>query len=1213
MAEDISKTPFEERVKSGILSELGKANTEEDKKNLFKLLLALLRDSGVNSNQAVSEANRVGSGIVPPHAKDQKEQAASPILKLVHVFKKMVKDGDENLEKAFYDAAKEAGMDAGQIGFLTRIVSKNHNADTAAFVADISAKIITNKNYLKLSKNQNEKTDLQKDIENIKNNKAALQFLVESLSEAAEGGELLDTEGNKITSAEVVDMLIDPSDDETRRSVANSMRESASMADGEFVRLFDDATDKNKKKAMEFYEAIKTSNADVFKKYYKEKLNKIIKDNPKLSREEAGKKLTTEIHETISFIVYTIYSTTLKKNPEGEFDQMATEMASGYVGPKNVFNSVISGGLSRLLDSVSEEAGDNEPEDQDYYVHDKDGTLRYNPDRQMTETVSVPTARLVKKDLKRFVDSLKEISEVEKESLAYQFNLRFIMNNPPPSDKGGIFKAIQEFAKRSLKTETIDYLYFLPNNELIQAAVMSLEPMYKRMFASHGWRKTDEMQTAFLEHAKPAEMKALEQLHEAFGKEDGYDAWKLERAFNMARLMSFGKEFMYQVLSSYADPFMDDKGEPTFKGEGDLDSNAVFDIWSAAKRWRYGDPGIVGLPFAPSGGVIDKWHPEEMEKAGRQGWKDSFKHGTLAYYDNEYFREYNPLITLTNVSGQGGAEAMGGWRVKSTYMPWIDDITDRGTYSLKLDSGVDVFSKGWKSIQNIGTNVLKNYFQEFVISSVDFDSNRGHYEHFMKFLYNRYFAEGVGVALNNDGSENAFWRRIENSIDKGESYKDVMNRVMHDVLTVALYERMPTEFLHMERRRASQNGVTLEQGELMLEFIGAEGRAGKWTQGATTQEEFDRALTNKWDIAIDDLMYVQQKARMISIEQMKKRYEAGEDANKIGILYGDDINSLHGDIDYRVDSAFIERVLNKKYDGDPEKAEKVKRVKEIYESMTQKIVSKPKEGELETKWKNSTNAKDRKKYQEVRSNHIQNRMRWFSDTWRTGQFGMEFTTSEAGQFLNRSASGEELVSRAAGACFDITQSLKDYVAGGALLKGITKAVRKGQAGWEEMIKDSMSFYSSAKNEDTGVAKKLLQKIINWQIMAMRRDSRYSGVYGKWDSRIAGKRTSLAAKKVDRGGITYDWKQDTIAAYVMEYTKGNTIPGWTKETEMKFKEDPETGKLIRDFASETSGDALLHMHGASAKENFMRNIPTFLGLLILAILWIYIQKVSKEQN
>ncbi len=1109
---------------------------------------------------------------------------------------------------------------------------------TASYIWPLVNGLMNEENYIEFSKPNEDPTQLELDLEEMiigSENDPNEYFVQNIFSEAIERNQIPEL---------TVDIFRERMKDiknRKRKKIQERSRndKNPSIAEQEFERTFGDERDPEQREAMELYRAIKSTSPEDFFVYYRSKIDEIIDESREkgitLSTEKAGKKVTEQIHKTLLYMVNTIYATTLAKAPKVDFKATANSLGVGFVNPNNVFNEAVSGKLSRLASNMKSYKGSV---DLDFYTYERKTTEYYNEKTKRIEEATVPTANLEKVNVQKFSESLREITEIELGALEYQYNFSLLIQNPPKDQ--GIFQTIAGYAKQNLKTETIDNLYILPYNEVIQAAVMGLEPMYERLFSKYDWKKSTALQTELFEQLQPAEKKTLDQLHAYF--KGNVPSWAITRAFYHARLMSFGKEFKYQLLSSYADPLITDIGDQTYLGESPFASNSVYDIMEGAKRWGEGtDPYILGLPTMPWNKHIGDFHPLELQEEGQRRWKESFTYGDMAYYDNEIFRDKDgkPIISLTNFTKMGGVDAYGGWRVKFAYLHWLNDIVDIRSKDLDLTTNDNqVFVKGWKSVENIGVNVLKNFSESFVLKGVEegkkIEANESKYKDFFKFLYRRYFKEGIGKAMyegvNND---EVYWNKIRSELFASKEVtpamqKEILNKHIYNAMSVILFERMPTEFVFMERRRSSQNGVTLQQ-ELLEEFVGTEQTAGKWKEG---NEDQNSIITKKWDVAFDDIIYVQQAARMDSIEKMKQLQSESENSDKLGILYGD-LQNDHSEVNYAINEQVIEQKLREKHSEElknssttPERKREIegqiKRAKELYKAMYEKMKLKPKEGELEKKWKGS----DRKKYNEARE-WTKKRGEWFADTWRDYGFGMQFTADSAGQFMNRSATGEELISRTAEASQVISEATKNVFASNAFLDGINASVRNGRSEWDKLREPISEVYSSAKQEDGDIAKQITRDLVNWASIALRRDDRYRGDWKKLNAQFGRIQTSLAARKVGEGPA-YDWDSQDIFDFVSLFTQKNIIPQYTSEKKMKYKHIPPkgieklmakltggkaVGKLVRDYEGELSGEAIRKMHAAGRAEVFERHGLPVIGLAAIALMFILLKKAMEDET
>ncbi len=1051
--------------------------------------------------------------------------------------------------------------------------------------------------------------------------------------------------------------------EERNREVQGVVQEGAlgSTRYGElaFLDMFERLETDEARRAVELFRGIESTNVDDFLVYYRRYLREITEgirtreqnrpENQRLNVEqiqkEAEEQIVHNIHESILYVTNQIYSTTLAQHPELNFDQTAAQHGTSFAPPDRIFNEAVFGKLSRLADNAKDYKGTIPLNLLNYR---RRATLSYNETLEREIETEVPTAQLEKVGISKFTESLREIAQIEKGALRFQYNLMWLIHHPQGADQGGIFGTIQRFATENIKTETIDQLYILPHNELIQAGIMSLEPMYERMFLRHDWHKSPKLETELFEQLTPAEIKARDQLLEFYSDRP---AWAVNRALYHARLMSFGKELKLHLLSSYADPYLKPEGSSTYLGEGIFAKNSTFDIWEGAKRWGKGtDAYINGLPTMAWSGKPNKYHPVEDQDDSEKRWRDSFTHGLMSYFENKHLREFNPMMSLHNVTRMGGVDGYGGWRMKYSYMHWLDKLINIKNHKLDLSQENDqLFVEGWKTIENIGTNVLKHYTEEYV-SGADQESFIKHqtkYKEFFQFLYKRYFSNGIGKSMYSDtiNNEQKFWEHISEQITKTDkkymtkaTVTDILNTHIYNALTVVLSERMPSALLLMEKKRSSQNGATLKQ-ELLEEFV--HGDNARWKQGNETEHDI---FENKWEKALDDLIFVQQVARIESIRDMKdavRQAILADDPNKHGVLFGN-LARNESSIRYKIDSEYLVRILNRRYANDPQRAQRVQRAKEFYDRMMEKMKQKPKEGKLEMTWsqefeldENGEVKKDehdrpirnilydKKKYEEA-GEWTKKRGNWFADTWKSYGFGMQFTADTAGQFMDRSATGEETIARTAEACKVVAEATKNYVAGGGFLEGMNGAVRNGRKSWDELHKGIADVYKSAKSEDTDKAKEITRNLVNWAVMGLRRDDRARNPAGRLKFQMERRKTSIASVKVGEGPA-FDWDADDIYDFVLMFTEKHILSQYTREEDKQYKEvhlkgikkviAKITGKeYVRDYSREVlSGEAVRKMNRAGKSEVFQEHFLPAMGLAVIALAFVIMKKALEEEE
>lgn len=1032
---------------------------------------------------------------------------------------------------------------------------------------------------------------------------------------------------------------------ETRQQEIPS-RLMGSYTEQEFKNLFNDA-DPDSTRAMDFYEAIQYENVNQFMSYYQKKVSEKIGDPPRMTREEAEKAVTIDIHKTLEYIVNTIFSTTLAQPPEKDFDATARELGKYMADPIRVFDEELSGKLSRLVDKAERFHGRLPA---NLYAYKRESRKSYNPDTGRVEEVKVPVAELSRvEESSDFFESLRQIAVTEQKALKFQFNIGFLIQHPAAPDKGGVMGQIAQYAK-TLETEAIDNLYILPNHELIQVAVIGLEQQYERLFSRNNWKKTEDLFKEVFKRMPRAEEKTLKQMMDNFLKR-GYSAWEIRRAFYHGRLMAFGKEFMFHLLSSYADPNLTGEGQATYTGEGTFADNSVYDIAEQSKRWGdVADAYTVGLLMLPWNIHMKEFHPVPLKKEGEERWKECQDDGMMGFFDHKDFGKdgYNsiPLQAVHNYTRMGGVDGYGGWRTKFPYIQWLyggegeTGLINKKNYGFQLDgTDQDALVKGWKSVENIGVNVLRNFHESFLKTPQAFAKNKtGEYEYldkyesFFKFLYRRYFQDGVGQALYADiHSEQDYWKKIQQDIFSKNNKTlsaamriDLIEKHVYNAMTVTLYERHPLKFVDIEKKRSSQNGVTMRQ-ELLKKFVeGKRGENGIWKRPGESE---DFVIEEKFEAALDDIAYVEQVKRLEATEQIQTKLKQAQDKSKLGILFGD-LNRDESEIDYKVNEESIRRILTERYEGELDAQEKIQRALEMYQTISEKVRIKPEEGGKEKKWQQS----NRQMYNKAR-NHIDNRITWFSDVWRIGQFGRHFTADSAGEFMNRTAAGEGLISRTAEASQVISEATKNYLVGAggmdSLLSGLSDAVRNGRGGWETLYKGIAQVYNSAKLEDKDHAKAITKDLINWALMGMRRDSSAETELAKIPFQIRREKTSIAAAKVDEGPA-YDWDRRDRFDFVSLFTQKGILSQYTSEDDKRYKQvRPEenslerlfhtvigteaTPELMRDFEHEVSGEAVRAMNNASKKEIFIRHGLTAIGLVAVALMFMMMKKAMEEET
>jgi hypothetical protein len=232
--------------------------------------------------------------------------------------------------------------------------------------------------------------------------------------------------------------------------------------------------------------------------------------------------------------------------------------------------------------------------------------------------------------------------------------------------------------------------------------------------------------------------------------------WAIRRALLHARMHLSLISTDLHAISSYGHPYLTDDLEPTYTDTA-LARLETYRTWWDAEKWQTSELFRYGLAFMPRANrqwMHDVWLPEDVSDEGRAIYEQSQKIGTLALKGRTYFTEDTPPnIFELNPMGVAGTDRNAGWEVKYPFTPWIDKFinypTSKENFRMKDPREME---HAWKQLENLGTEVLRNFKENYLFGK---DSNflklkdgkvkyEKQYEHFFKFLFERYFKEGVG-------------------------------------------------------------------------------------------------------------------------------------------------------------------------------------------------------------------------------------------------------------------------------------------------------------------------------------------------------------------------------------------------------------------------------------------------------------------------------------
>lgn len=990
--------------------------------------------------------------------------------------------------------------------------------------------------------------------------------------------------------------------------------------------------DLDSKNAKEFYDATETSEkfVQLYRTKLQETLNKITRDrnHPQQSidslppddplMEEAARKVADEFHDTILFMIYKLFGPILDRDPTSDFKTLAQETGSGFSNLLTQSNKIF-----RRLSNLKRDASAKHVHGLPFMVLGNEKQETYDELEGFRQDTVVSTRLQPTHDYHHFTDNLVAAFESERDNLEYAVNGNLVVQRGPGSRGESVFAQLRGFAEHAFPAGRLDELYKHKHGELIEAAKIDLSNAYKKQFAKARWIRDPQVLAEIFSHHNTVENKTRELLAKNF---PGWPDWVLDRAIIQARMHFMLIDFGLHGLAGYSRPALTPKGGETYK-DPPFKHLDVYDAWVAAEQWRVSDTELKSVAWMPDGDTPNqKWFHQEISTEGKEVYEDAFDIGDLSREGKDYFNhEVKPNIMEGNVMGVGGIEVLSGWRIKWAYMPWIEENThhfpkevlgyDKNNKEIKrkirqseliMDGHPDAIVENWKRVENLGISVTKNFANEFLFG----DDNRflkigndgkikyeQHYEKFYKFLYRRYFSEGVGESLyptDKGYNENKFWDEVKGIIYQKEQALDAdeltlegksavekrglkkrrkaLQDIVQNALGVMTFERNPLDIVYMENPTRSQNGVTF-MDEIYGNFVKVGPKENK-TENIKQRDAVDEAL--------DDLSFVQENARIETARMMAKAIEEEEyrkDKNLFGKNLKDssdghdrsDIISLgENKQGYVIDEEYVRKVLEKKYFIQPEDSDEVKTDKaanqqeyqhkfdlsmNVYKYIDERVIELPKENRVETRDREliGTEHPDAKEAHKPiyvnedgsRKSWLVNRLQWSTGELFSGQTGLAVNGDTAYQFLEFSRAGKDMIARSAGYMATTVEPYRaflDPTQKEQFLDGAKEVARKGET--SVLVSAISNLKTAIKQEDEGVATMMTRKNVERAVKILRRNSDAEDAMGVLNYKLLHKKTSAAGAFVDEGPV-YDLDRQGRYRLVSDFAQKAILPKYDK--------------------------------------------------------------------
>lgn len=295
--------------------------------------------------------------------------------------------------------------------------------------------------------------------------------------------------------------------------------------------------------------------------------------------------------------------------------------------------------------------------------------------------------------------------------------------------------------------------------------------------------------------------------------------WRIYRALSLARGDQAGITLTRATLPALADPDLEAGMSPTFSSPSQKMYPAYTVMnWGGMQGTRWMSAGstrdstIFGIVEGKGvHRVLGHWeHTKRFEELDKV--KRSFKHGK----NKQDVKEENiRFFEILNMGKIGSIYDRGGWRDYLMYEGWLvrEDAEVDGT--VEKNGRVNVL-KSWKALENIGTEMLKDFIgnierQEYNFFTANENSSRR--KELIKYLYERYMVNPYEQKTDTEIAQEIdtlFGTLEEEKPDLANEIngfapliprKKAYDTFFYQVITRALAQQIPTKFIRLESER----------------------------------------------------------------------------------------------------------------------------------------------------------------------------------------------------------------------------------------------------------------------------------------------------------------------------------------------------------------------------------------------------------------------------
>jgi len=930
--------------------------------------------------------------------------------------------------------------------------------------------------------------------------------------------------------------------------------------------------------------------------------------------EKIGGELSTELKKRITMLVGKLYQKTDESSPEEFWEKK--EQEGGLLYSVQIQLDSLRRQIDRL-GKISISKGSILGRIKFYREEDEKFDLNVPTDKgEEVRHFVKPFRKQVKSNFQEYFLTVYNTVNDEINDRKFLHNARALPYHPP--GEGGYYGQLANYAEELLPSSSIDILTHLPDSSETLAASQLWDKLYEADFAKYNWLHQPSRGALDAElKLTPNDIETLDYL-KLLNPDLEKDKWRAMRALIMAIGDNYSISLRALETGAYADAPLniEKEGGATYASYDKRDS-AIFKVFNPLAhenlRWQVEMLRWGNLLFLPVSGKklgrAGAWNHRELMSEMKKNMREYLEGRTAEDEKNGVVR----FVNLINPGKVGSIYTRGSWRNFYTYEGFLvheESDTERG---IRRGDRVDALT-GWKRVENIGIEILKDYFPRIGelysknfyavkvedVTGVDkkdpefekktrdiIDALKSERATFITYLYKKY--------IDPLATDDKIKKQIVSLEADPDKLKDNYTDFYWRVLSNALLQRAPTKLIRLERNR----------------FVS--GRKRGWEevrqQARLRVGETDRMLTvDEFDEAVKDICAAEVLLRKEITAKLKKGIEQGKSLDEISDELSNKEAKDKSSIDYRgynltekvLRNYLDDKIKPRKPGSDEVDTERIERAIAVYE----KIIE----------FNRGVEEKDKNK------KHPPTRTDNFAQKYKDGGFPFAIAVEELERsFLAHKGAGERVPARALGDINAVEKNVANSIL--QLFTTIRQASIDGKKDFSEIVK---LIGKAQEQVDVLQGREPSQKLAHHMaavaISFFKKDTAARGLLGIIGT---GKRNSIAAEFAGRSSAVWQWESKEIDAFCTALETAHILPKPPYEIQKPPTFEPIVWKiplLGKDVKLPLkrrkpdyiwNGTKLRKEFGGDWKSKTFDLVNQYVPIALAILLFYYLQKAYKE--